>query len=169
MFSVKDILLVRRQDLFYFQIGKNLKAVRKATLTVEAGLEDCKCLEENEPTDGLELQSFREILELVGGPKQADRFDLISDLITALSNSQVLGSIEMTAVRERVEREDEKQKAKQEELKAKHGEPKEKHEMFPTWSKDIHRMELEIYFHAVRVLGTTVGGTFAKTKTSANM
>ncbi|KAF2846981.1 hypothetical protein T440DRAFT_214955 [Plenodomus tracheiphilus IPT5] len=165
MFSVKDILLVRRQNLLYFQIGKAVRTTRKALLTIEAGLEDCTCFEGIEPTDGQELQSFRNILQLVDGRNKADRSDLISALILELSNSQVLGTEELVAAYGVVRAKDDKLRAEYRKRREDHEKRRAEHERLPPFHKDIVLMELDVYIDAVRVLGTTFGGTISQNLT----
>ncbi|KAB2100058.1 hypothetical protein AG0111_0g11676 [Alternaria gaisen] len=150
LFSVKDILLVRRQNLLYFQI---------------AGLEDCTCFEGIEPTDRQELQSFRNILQLVDGRNKAHRSDLISALLSTLSNSQVLGSKELEAAYEKVRAKDDKLKAEYQKSREDHEKRRAEHESLPSYHKDIVRTELDVYIDAVRVLGTTFGGTISQNQT----
>ncbi|RYO48265.1 hypothetical protein AA0116_g12616 [Alternaria tenuissima] len=140
-FSEQDILLVCRGDQISFQI---------------AGLENCACFNEKEPRNFLEMRSFRHILLLIGGPNAADEFGLISSLINTLSERQVLGSTEISRAREKVDAEYEKQKAKYEE--------KAKHEDSLSWSKDIFRKELAVYFPTAEALVTAVGGAYSQEK-----
>lgn len=146
--------------------------MRKALLTIEAGLEDCTCFEGIEPTDGQELQSFRNILQLVDGRNKADRSDLISALLSTLSNSQVLGSKELAAAYEEVRAKDDKLRAEYKKWREDHEKRREdhekrraEHERLPPYNKDIVRMELDVYIDAVRVLGTTFGGTISQNQT----
>lgn len=162
---MKDILLVRRQNLLYFQIGKAVRTMRKALLTISAGLEDCTCFEGIEPTDRQELQSFRNILQLVDGRNKAHRSDLISALLSTLSNSQVLGSKELEAAYEKVRAKDDKLKAEYQKSREDHEKRRAEHERLPPYHKDIVRTELDVYIDAVRVLGTTFGGTIGQNQT----
>lgn len=126
------------------------------TLTIKAGLENCECMNGNEPRDSREMESFKSILLRIGGPNAADGFGLISSLIITLSKRQVLSRTEISRVREKVDAEYEKQKAKYEE--------KAKHEDNPSWSKDIFRKELAVYFPTAEALVTAVGGAYSQEK-----
>ena len=153
-FSVNDILLVRRQDLLYFQIGKAAKAIRRAPLTIKAGLEHCKRFKGREPTEEQELRSLRNILQLIGGQDTAGSSGLISDLITTtLSGPGVLDSRKLIEANKKV-------LAEHDRLEKEHEAQRSKKQTLPPFHRNFGRVTLEEYIYAVRVLGTTFGGIF---------
>ncbi|KAF3049698.1 hypothetical protein E8E11_003147 [Didymella keratinophila] len=114
-FSVSDILLVWRQNSFYFQI---------------AGIEACTCIINHEPTNNEEWKSLMNILQYVMERMHEDDRYFIEELMSYLQPHKVLGSAALQAGI-----------------------------AFTDPNSLLYkRKELEVYIHAVRVLGTTLGG-----------
>lgn len=129
-FSVSDILLVWRQNSFYFQIGKTGRNLLVEELTTKAGIEACTCIINHEPTNNEEWKSLMNILQYVMERMHEDDRYFIEELMSYLQPHKVLGSAALQAGI-----------------------------AFTDPNSLLYkRKELEVYIHAVRVLGTTLGG-----------
>jgi hypothetical protein len=129
-FSVSDVLLVWRQNTFYFQIGKVGRNLLVEGLTTKAGIEACTCIIDHEPTNNEEGESMMNILQYVGERMEDPKNSFIGGLRLCLQPHKVLGSAALKAGIAFTDPD----------------------------SLLYKRKELEIYIHAVRVLGTTLGG-----------
>ncbi|RAR15461.1 hypothetical protein DDE83_001102 [Stemphylium lycopersici] len=152
--------------LFTFDIWKNVAFIpcfdRIISLADVLTLRDFKPLEQRHVTilvnDIIEgISSLHENRLQRGSFSEQDILLVCrGDQISFQIERQVLGSAEISRVREKVGAEYEKQKAKYEE--------KAKHEDNPSWSKDIFRKELAVYFPTAEAVVTAVGGAYSQEK-----
>ncbi|EMD86757.1 hypothetical protein COCC4DRAFT_143697 [Bipolaris maydis ATCC 48331] len=77
-FSLEDVLLVWQRDIFYFQI---------------AGIENCTCID-GEPTNDLELKSFRDIILYVKNVLENEERFWVENLERSLDGREALDKME---------------------------------------------------------------------------
>ncbi|KAF9730144.1 hypothetical protein PMIN04_007921 [Paraphaeosphaeria minitans] len=114
-FDVRDVLLVGRDNMYFFQI---------------AGIENCTCISDDEPTTSGDLSSLVHILKYVIDRLEPHSFTWIYGFLKDLERRKTLDDAFL----------------------------KEATQSLPSSADRLHR-ELEIYLHAVRILGTTMGGS----------